>query len=142
MTGDPRTLAERILDENDVAHLATCEGDQPRVRPLNVARRDGLTLWIASYAHWGKVGQLRANPKIEVCVVDPGGAHVRIEGRGYVRDDPELRRQAWDAFPLMRRYFASADAEEYALIELVPDRAWVKDAWDLEYTELDTKDAG
>jgi len=136
MSDEGRALAERILTDNDVAFLATNEGDQPRVRPLNIARRDGLTLWVASYSYWGKVGQLQANPKMEVCVLDPGGAHVRIVGKGYIRDDPAVRRQAFDEFPLMKRYFTSAEDEEYTLIELVCEEAWVKDAWDLEYTEL------
>src|SRR5262249_42078963 len=36
-TMTPQALAERILTSTDVAFLATCDADQPRVRPVNVA---------------------------------------------------------------------------------------------------------
>lgn len=130
---EPQALAEKVFAETDVAFLATCEGDQPRVRPVNIAMREGMTLWVASYSYWGKVGQLQKNPKVEVNVLVDSGAHVRIEGRGFIRDSPEQKRRVFDAFPLMRRYFEDPADPQYALIEIVPDKVGVKDAWDLEY---------
>ena len=34
-----REIAEEVLSGTDVGWLATCDGDQPRVRPLNIAIR-------------------------------------------------------------------------------------------------------
>lgn len=133
---DPRTLAEEILSATDVAHLATCDGDQPRVRPVNYALREGLNLWIASYTFWGKVGQLQRNSKVEVVVMLDSGAHVRIEGHGYIRDSDHDRRRVWEAFPLMQRFFKDPADPDYTLIEIVPEKVGVKDAWKLEYQEV------
>ena len=136
MNKDPRSLAEEVLSGTDVAFLATSDGDQPRVRPVNIALREGLNLWIASYTAWGKVSQLRRNPKVEVSVMLDSGAHVRIVGRGLIREAAEDRRRVLDAFPLMQRYFSDPDDPDYTLIEVVPEEVGVKDAWALEYQRV------
>lgn len=136
MSSEARDLVETVFAATDVAFLATCDGDQPRVRPVNIAMREGLTLWIASYSYWGKVGQLERNPKVEVSVMAASGAHVRIEGAGLIRDSLELKRRVLEGFPLMRQYFADPADPEYTLIEIVPRKVGVKDAWDLEYRDV------
>jgi uncharacterized pyridoxamine 5'-phosphate oxidase family protein len=133
---DPKTLAEHILASTDVAFLATCEGDQPRVRPVNVALREDFTLWIASYTFWGKVAQLQKNTKVELCVMESTGAHVRIVGQGLIREDMEEKRRVYEAFPLMRHYFPSATDLNYTLIEIVPASVTVKGAWELDYHDV------
>lgn len=133
----PHDLAERVLNSTDVAFLATCDGAKPRVRPVNVALREGFHLWIASYSHWGKVGQLQANPHVEVTVMEPTGAHVRIVGRGVIHDDVAVKGRILAAFPLMQRYFKDPADPTYTLIEIVPEIVTVKDAWDLEYDRVD-----
>ena len=116
--------------------MATCEGDQPRVRPVNIALVEGLTLWIASYTRWGKVRQLRENSKVEITVLLDSGAHVRIEGRGLISESEDDRRRVFEAFPLMQRYFADPTHADYTLIEVVPVKVGVKDGWDLEYQDV------
>ena len=133
---DPRELAESVLSSTDVGFLATCDGDQPRVRPLNIAMREGLTLWIASYSYWGKVGQLERNPKVEMTVMVDSGAHVRIVGRGLIRESEDDKRRVYEAFPLMTKYFDDPSDPDYTLIEIVPETVLVKDAWDLEYRDV------
>lgn len=132
----PRELAERVLSSTDVGFLATCDGDEPRVRPLNIALREGLTLWIASYSYWGKVGQLRRNPNCEITVMEDSGAHVRIVGKGLIRESTDDKQRVYEAFPLMEKYFDDPADPEYTLIEIVPAKVTVKDAWDLEYRDV------
>jgi len=101
-----------------------------------VALRDGFTLWIASYTFWGKVSQLQQNPKLEVCVMESTGAHVRIVGRGMIRESMRDRIRVYEAFPLMQRYFQDPADPDYTLIEIIPDSVTVKSAWDLDYQEV------
>lgn len=133
---DARALAEKVLSSTDVAFLATCDGRQPRLRPVNVALREGLTLWIASYSFWGKVGQLRDNDRVEVCVMEDTGDHVRIVGRGLIRESMADKRRIFEAFPLMRHYFSTPEDPQYTLIEIVPEAVTVKGAWELDYRDV------
>jgi uncharacterized pyridoxamine 5'-phosphate oxidase family protein len=136
MVMDPKTLAEHVLSTTDVAFLATCDGDQPRVRPVNIALREGFTLWIASYAFWGKVHQLQHNAHVEVCVMESTGAHVRIVGYGVICEDPAQKRHVYNAFPLMQSYFPDPAHPQYTLIEIVPEVITVKGAWEMEYHDV------
>ena len=133
---DPRALAEKVLSSSDVAFLATCDGDQPRVRPVSIALCEGMNLWIATYTNWNKVGQLQRNPRVEVIVLVDSGALVRIVGRGLIRDSAEDRRRVFEAFPLIRRYFSDPSDPDYTLIEVVADQVGVKDGWELEYRKV------
>ena len=43
-------------------YLATCEGDQPHVRPFSFAMREGSTLWFCTATNKDVYHQLQANP--------------------------------------------------------------------------------
>ena len=45
--------------------FATCEGDQPRVRPFSFAAEDGGKLWFCTATNKDVYAQLEANPKFE-----------------------------------------------------------------------------
>lgn len=47
-------------------YLATCEGDQPRVRPFSFAAIDGGKLWFCTATNKDVYHQLKANPKFEL----------------------------------------------------------------------------
>lgn len=129
-------LVRALLHGVPEAHLATCEGRQPRVRPLSVAAVEGRCFYLASYSHWGKVAEIAANPLAELSYMDEAKRHLRITGTARIVPDAATRRRIWEAFPLMQRYFASPDDSAYTLIELRAERVRVKDTWELEYREL------
>jgi len=133
---DARSLALDLLHRLREAHLATCEGDQPRVRPLSVALVEGPTLYLASFHHWGKVSEIAANPRTEISYVDGGGRHLRLTGCATLREEPELKEKVYLAFPLIQRYFTGPADPRYSLIEFRAERVRVKDAWELEYREI------
>lgn len=133
---DARTLAASLLTLPE-AHLATCDGDQPRVRPLSIALVEGATLYVASFSHWGKVAEIATNPRAEISYVDPEGRHLRLTGQARLREEQALKKRVFDAFPLMSRYFSGPEDTRYTLIEFRAERVRVKDAWELEYRELD-----
>jgi uncharacterized pyridoxamine 5'-phosphate oxidase family protein len=72
-TGDPVDFSECIgfATQNPVTHIATTDGDQPRVR--------AFAMWFADksgfYYHTGTpksvYRQLKKNPKIELCFYAP-----------------------------------------------------------------------
>ena len=94
-----------FANANKTAYLATCDGDQPRVRALG--------MWFADetgfYFHTGTVkslsDQLQANPRVEVAFYNPGqgpgdGRMVRVTGAIERLHDADLearlvRERAW-----------------------------------------------
>ncbi|MGE5280196.1 MAG: pyridoxamine 5'-phosphate oxidase family protein, partial [Deltaproteobacteria bacterium] len=62
-------VRQMVLDAG-MGYLATCEGDQPRVRAMMPLLRDDGTLLAATFPHTHKIGQIKKNPKFELCFVD------------------------------------------------------------------------
>ena len=70
-------------------YLATCENDQPRVRPFGAVCIFEGRLYFVTNNQKSVYHQLKENPKVEICGMH-NGAWIRVEGE--VRED--LRREA------------------------------------------------
>lgn len=60
--------------------LATCEGDQPRVRPFSFAAEDNDKLWFCTATNKDVFFQLEANPKFEASGWHPGQPWIVVTG--------------------------------------------------------------
>jgi uncharacterized pyridoxamine 5'-phosphate oxidase family protein len=52
------------------SYLATCDGDQPRVRPVSPIVEDDLSVWITTFSNSRKIKQIKQNPKICLSFVE------------------------------------------------------------------------
>lgn len=66
--------------------FATCEGDQPRVRPFSFAAKDGGKLWFCTATNKDVYAQLEANPKFEASGWHPGQPWIVVTGEGDLED--------------------------------------------------------
>lgn len=87
-----------FLKEAETYYLATCEGDQPRVRPFGTVNIFDGKLYIQT----GKVKpvskQLKANAKAEICAFNKG-EWLRVSGELVEDDRVEARKSMLDAYP-------------------------------------------
>lgn len=101
-------------------YLATCEGDQPRVRPVTLVCLDER-FWIFTGTDNAKTQQIQKNPKIEFCL-----SLEKKERRGYVRaaglakiiQDKDIKLSISKRCDFFSRYWESPDDPNYTLIEL------------------------
>ena len=97
-----------LLKKAGTYFLATCEDNQPRVRPFGTVHiYDGRL-----YFQTGKVKavsrQLHANPKVELCaMVD--GKWLRVEGTAVEDDDRAARVSMLDAYPSLKKMYSPDD---------------------------------
>ena len=103
-----------------LSHLATVEGDQPRVRMMTLVTHKGR-LWLATKTEWDKVSQLLENPKIELTVPakeqNQAGC-VRITALANIVEDDETRKAVSSAIPWFSNYWTSHHDENFTLIGL------------------------
>jgi uncharacterized pyridoxamine 5'-phosphate oxidase family protein len=108
------------LQANPIFHLATVEGDQPRVRALLLCDGvDGIVF------HTGKMRdlfrQLQAHPKVELCFQDyPKGVQIRVSGVVELVEDLALK-QAIVAQPsreFLRPFIAANGYEPLAVYRI------------------------
>ena len=129
-------LARAVIETDRFPHLATMDGDQPRLRPVSPVRTDGFTVYVANLRRYGKTAELALNPKVELCYLDDQHNQVRITGVAEIVADPALLQEVWDANPLLRQYLGRIDNPEFLLYRILPRRVRYMKEWALDYHEV------
>ncbi len=126
-------LALATMKKAKFPMLATCDGDQARVRPVSPVRTDGFTVYVANLRRYGKTAQLAANPKAELCYTDDDHHQVRITAKASIVTDPALLQEIWDSNPLLRAYLRTPDNAELLIYCFSPNEVRYMREWALEY---------
>src|SRR5437667_7336765 len=92
-------LALGVLQADRFPYLSTADGDQPRVRPVSPVRTDGFTVYVANLRAYHKTGEIAANPRVELCYMDPEHNHVRLTGTAGILEDRPLPAELWQTNP-------------------------------------------
>jgi general stress protein 26 len=130
-------MALAVVKADRFPHLATIDGDQPRVRPVSPVRTDGFTVYVANLRAYHKTEEIAANPNVELCYLDDHHDQVRIAGRAEVLSDRTLLQEIWDANPLLRQYLGSIDNPQLIVYRIAPTRVRYMKEWALDYHEVD-----
>src|SRR5262245_56508643 len=112
VTFEPADLVQRaltVIRGDRFPHLATIDGDHPRVRPVSPVRTDGFTVYVANLRSYHKTAEIAANPNVELCYLDDGHDQVRLSGVAEVVTDRVILQEIWDTNPLLRQYLGSLD---------------------------------
>jgi general stress protein 26 len=129
-------LALAVIKEDRFPHLATMDGDQPRVRPVSPVRTDRFTVYVANLRAYHKTGEIAADPKVDLCYLSETHDQVRITGVATVVTDRAILQEIWDANPLMRQYLGSLDNPQLIVYRITPNRVRFMREWALEYHEV------
>ncbi len=94
-----------FLSAAGVCFLATCDGDQPKVRPLGAhMEMDGKVLFgVGDFKDVYK--QLAANPKTEIVAAKPDGHWMRYTGKAVFETDPKYAEAMLDGMPHLRSIY-------------------------------------
>lgn len=129
-------LAQSVVRADRFPHLATLDGDQPRLRPISPVKTDGFTVYFANLRSYHKTQEIAANPKVELCYLDDRHDQVRITGEAFRVTDRALLQEIWDANPLLRQYLGSLENPELIVYCIKPGRVRFMQEWALEYYEV------
>lgn len=129
-------LARKVIEADRFPHLATIDGDQPRVRPVSPVRTDGFTVYVANLRMYHKTAEIAANPNVELCYLDDHHDQVRLTGTAEIVSDRTLLQEIWDANPLLRQYLGSLDNPALVVYKIVPNRVRYMKEWALDYHEV------
>lgn len=129
-------LARAVVAADRFPHLATIDGDQPRLRPVSPVKTDGFTIYVANLRSYGKTAEIAANPRVELCYLDDGHNQVRITGVAHVLTDRAALEEIWNSNPLLRQYLGSIDNPELIVYRIDPQRVRYMQEWALNYYEV------
>ena len=131
-----RELALAVVSADRFPHLATIDGDQPRLRPVSPVKTDEFTVYVANLRAYHKTQEIAANPNVELCYLDDGHNQVRITGTATILTDRGLLEEIWNSNPLLRQYLGSLDNPELIVYLIDPTRVRYMQEWALEYYEV------
>ena len=126
-------LARATMQAAKFPMIATMDGDQPRLRPVSPVKTDGFTVYIANLRMYHKTAEIEANPRVELCYLDPDHNQVRITGIAEIVNDPALLAEIWESNPLLRSYLGKPDNPALVVYRIVPGRVRYMGEWALEY---------
>ena len=138
---DVPRLAREVVAADRFPHLATIDGDQPRVRPVSPVKTDGFTVYVANLKSYHKTVEIAANPRVELCYLSDSHDQVRITGVAEVVTDRLMLQEIWDANPLLRNYLGSIDNPALVVYKVRPVRVRYMKEWALEYHEVSLESA-
>jgi general stress protein 26 len=136
---DPREAKERaraVVRADRFPHLATMDGDQPRIRPVSPVKTDGFVVYVANLRGYHKTAEIAANPKVELCYLDDNHDQVRITGAAEVVTDTAVLQDIWDNNSLLRQYLGRIDNPDLIVYRIQPNRVRYMQEWALTYHEV------
>ena len=86
-------------------YLATVEGDQPRVRPFGFTMIFEDKLYFGMGTHKESYKQVKANPNVEICAMNPDGSFMRVKGVAHFDLRPEVQAHMFEVAPSLRKLY-------------------------------------
>jgi general stress protein 26 len=129
-------MATAVVKADRFPHLASIDGDQPRVRPVSPVRTDGFTVYVANLRAYHKTAEIAANPNVELCYLDDHHDQVRITGVAEVVEDRPMLQRIWDGNPLLRQYLGSLENPNLVVYRIRPEQVRFIREWALDYHEV------
>lgn len=129
-------VVKQLVLDAGMGYLATCDGDQPRVRTMMPILRDDGKLLMATFPQTKKIDQIARNPKVEICFVDRKLSHCRIEGKAVISQDKTLKQELWDQQMMLRQFFQGPDDPNFILVVVTPIKINMMNIGDKGYTEV------
>ena len=108
------------FEARGLIHLATLDGDQPRVRMMALTTHN-QKLWVVTRTGDDKVGQIRKNSNIEFTLTVPGKERtgcLRATAEAIIVEDEGTRDSVASVIPWFTNYWKSSQDPDFTLIRL------------------------
>ena len=108
-----------FLNEAGVFFLATCDGGQPKVRPLGLHIAADGKVFFGVGDNKAVYKQLVANPQVEIVALRGKDNHwLRFTGKAVFSPDPKYVELALNAIPSLKDLYGKASGPKLAMFSL------------------------
>ena len=107
-----------LIRETGFGFLATCDGNQPRVRPMMTYLTDEGDLLLALFSQRRTLDQIKKNPSVEICYLSPRMLFCRVSGKASVSSEMSKKELIWNNVPRLRQYFSGTTDPNFVLLEI------------------------
>jgi general stress protein 26 len=121
-----------VMKDTPFAFLATCDGDQPRGRPVTPIVEDNLSIWITTSSTSRKVKQIGQNPKISLAFVQQPNADkdAVVIGKCEIVTSIGEKKRVWKLvdFDLTQYFPGGPESDEFCLLKVIVDKIEWRDS--------------
>ena len=110
-------VADRLAGA-PMCFVATVDNGAPRVRPFQYQFESDGKLWFCTGKNKAVAGQLRADPRVEICAVGADMGWLRVSGRVVFVDEPAIKESILAGQELIKSRYGSADNPDFAVFYL------------------------
>ncbi len=110
-------------------YLATCEGDQPHVRPFSFAAEQDGRIWFCTATTKDVYRELEENPKFELTAWKPGSGWIILRGRADLHDgaNDEVRQAGYEHMVGLGESYDGANDPVLTFFSFTDAEAWICD---------------
>lgn len=124
-----------IMKENSLhAYLATCDDDQPVVRPVSPIVEDDVFIWVTTFCSSRKVEQIQNNPKICLAFLEQprGDKAAVVFGEAKMVPDMQEKKRVWNlaTFDLSEHFTEGPESKEFCLLRIIVRKIEWRDGWE------------
>lgn len=116
------------------AYLATCDGDEPRVRSVSPIVDDDMSIWVTTFGNSRKVKQIKKNSNICLAFVEqPSGDKVAsVIGRARIVTALRDKEKVWKLAKFdLKKYFPDGPTDEnFCLLKIDINKVEWRDCWE------------
>lgn len=107
-------------------YLATCEGDQPHVRPFSFAAEQDGKIWFCTATTKDVYRELKANPKFEATAWQPGRGWIILRGEAGLTDkaQAEVRLAGYQHMTGLGEHYDGANDATLTFFSVENPSAW------------------
>jgi general stress protein 26 len=121
----PAEVKRRLLailgSDGFVCVLSTVDAEgRPQSRYMGALTLEkGKVVYMSTYSEARKVGQIRANPNVQILGSTEHFAEiVSVNGKAAIEESLPKKKAFWKAHPICATYFPGPDAPEFTLIRI------------------------
>ena len=110
-------------------YLATCEGDQPHVRPFSYAAIQDDRIWFCTATTKDVYRELQANPKFELTAWKPGSGWIILRGKADLNDkaNAEVRKAGFEHMVGLGETYDGERDPTLTFFSFTEAQAWICD---------------
>lgn len=107
-------------------YLATCEGDQPHVRPFSFAAEQDGKIWFCTATTKDVYHELEVNPKFEATAWKPGKGWIILRGKAGLVDkaNAEVREAGYQHMTGLGETYEGASDPKLTFFSVEEPQAW------------------
>jgi uncharacterized pyridoxamine 5'-phosphate oxidase family protein len=112
-----------LIHEAGVFHIATIDGDRPRVRPFGFAMLFEDKLYFTTTNQKNFYRQLQKNPNVEFSAMIDEDRWLRLEGKAVFNGNMAAKKRAFELYPDFRHMYQTPENPVFEVFYLTEPSA-------------------